>query len=212
MLSAELTRYVALQLLVLAGSMNEEVMKTGAPIIPLSFTKTLAPLNLQALIADAEKRIEGVTMVAAPPAAPAAPPAAAPGAVPVSTPVAAPAAAPAAAAPVPPVQAAPAAHAPPARAPAAHAAATPAAPAAHAPPASPPKGRRKRDVSAVVSKIADTVADVSSAVGDSPLASLPMVDTYAQVIETASQAVEDATKSEKAPEESSPLGDLILSS
>jgi len=190
-------KYVSMQLLVLAASLNENLSKIGSPVLPISFDKSPVPQNLPSLMADLASRVSHVTMTSSSVTQGVVPAATTPSTAALPAQTVTPNAIPA----VAPVQ--PAATAPVASQ--ASPVVNSAVPAIVPPTINHPKVRRRRDVSGIVSETADVVGDLASAVSDNTIAQAVGLSDKAEVISTVSDAVEEHFKS---PETS--LGEMIL--
>lgn len=67
MIDIELIKFAVLQLLVIAGSLDENLTSENQKVLKLTFSPKLVPSNLPALIADSQARLAGMSMPAATP-------------------------------------------------------------------------------------------------------------------------------------------------
>ncbi|WP_146131342.1 hypothetical protein, partial [Acinetobacter baumannii] len=182
-----LIKYVTLQLLVLAGSLDENMSRSGERVLPITFSGSLVPANLPVLMEDLRARVSAVVMsspgptqespsVAGDPMAVAGPTLT----VPSTT------------------QSGVAAH------PATNVAAVP--PVKQVNHVSPKTSRRKRSVPGVISESADVVSDLMSSVSASPIVNAVGLDKISDAVSTVSDSVESVFK----PVDTA-LGELLLS-
>nr|WRO44533.1 p22 protein [Tea plant necrotic ring blotch virus] len=185
MVSVDVVKYVALQLLVLSGYLDEDLTKNGSKILPISFPTPITPSNLPNLMVDVAHRVSQVVL--SKPSVEPTVPQGLQGSGNAARPVVAPVGA--STVPQPQVQTA-----------IPHLVAAAPAPVGH------PLTRRRRSVEGTVSEIADTVGGVAETIADHPISNVMGVAPVAQIVAGLSNVVEEAAKPE-----TTVLGELLLS-